>query len=180
MEKGIDYNKLVTAQRFYEYAGYTYIDVPWTVDEDISHITKPEANRDFFMRDKVFVASGEQSFLQMSLRGDLKPGKYQGITPCFRDEWEIDRYHQLYFMKLELFQSIDVNIENLGVMIDKAQEFFNSYCMETVKTVTNEGFDICTMQGIELGSYGIREVAGFKWIYGTGLAEPRLTRATIR
>lgn len=178
MGRGIDYQKLVTAQRYYEYAGYTHIELPWTVDEDISQITKPEENKNFFMRDKVLVASGEQSFLQLSLRGDLKPGKYQGITPCFRDETVEDDLHQLYFMKVELFQSVDVDMENLGIMIDKAQQFFNSYCMETVKTVTDDGFDICTMRGTELGSYGIREVQGFKWIYGTGLAEPRLTRAT--
>jgi hypothetical protein len=32
--RGIDYQKLVTAQRYYEYAGYTHIELPWTVDEE--------------------------------------------------------------------------------------------------------------------------------------------------
>lgn len=30
-------------------------------------------------------------------------------------------------------------------------------------------------RGIELGSYGIREHKYLKWVYGTGLAEPRFS-----
>lgn len=175
----INYGRFDIAKMHYEYSGFEYIELPWTVDEDIANITKPYGVQNFFMKDKVFVASGEQSFLQLSLKGNLKPGKYQGISPCFRDEGIIDRIHQEYFLKLELFQSVDVNIENLGKMIESAQKFFNYFCVDTLKTVTEDGFDICTMQGIELGSYGIREFNGFHWIFGTGLAEPRLTKATI-
>jgi hypothetical protein len=30
---------------------------------------------------------------------------------------------------------------------------------------------------IEIGSYGMREYENFKWIYGTGMAEPRFSKA---
>ncbi len=177
--KGIDYGRLANAKEFYSTVGYEFIHLPWVVDVDIANITKPSELRNFYVKEDVLVASGEQSFLQLSLKENLEPGIYQGVTPCFRDEGTIDRLHQPYFIKLELFQSIDVNMENLGRMINDAQSFFSIYAIDTVKTITDDGFDINTKNGIELGSYGIREVNGFKWIYGTGLAEPRLTNALM-
>ena len=39
---------------------------------------------------------------------------------------------------------------------------------------TDIGYDI-TINGEELGSYGIRKCEFLKWIYGTGCAEPRLS-----
>jgi len=47
-----------------------------------------------------------------------------------------------------------------------------------------EGFttaiDIVTVNSnIELGSYGIGSYENYKWVYGTGLAEPRLSQAKI-
>lgn len=185
MERGIDFSKLFTAKTFYEFSGFTWIDVPWTVDEDIANITKPLECKNFIVNGKCLVASAEQSFLQLSLKGDengvkLKPGKYAAMTPCFRDESVLDRLHSPYFMKIELFQSIDVNMQYLGSMIEAAETFFKTYCMKVLVAESEDGFDITTKQGIELGSYGIREYEGFKWIFGTGCAEPRLTRAIIR
>ena len=179
MERGIDYKKLIRAIDFYEGYGYKYIEVPWTVSENIANITKPIEARNFYVNNKCLVASAEQSFLELSINYNLLPGRYCSMTPAFRDEAVFDRLHAPYFMKLELFQSIDVNFENLAFMIDKAERFFSQYC-NTTKAITEDGFDINTQQGIELGSYGIREYNGFQWIYGTGCAEPRLTRAIIR
>lgn len=38
------------------------------------------------------------------------------------------------------------------------------------------GYDLL-LSGIEVGSYGFREYKNNKWIYGTGLAEPRFSQA---
>jgi hypothetical protein len=44
---------------------------------------------------------------------------------------------------------------------------------------TDEGYDI-NINGIEVGSYGFREIGDFMWVYGTGLAEPRFSQAVGR
>ena len=41
---------------------------------------------------------------------------------------------------------------------------------------TDEGYDI-VLNGIEVGSYGIRQHENLRWIYGTGIAEPRFSTA---
>jgi hypothetical protein len=41
---------------------------------------------------------------------------------------------------------------------------------------TDDCMDL-TINGIEVGSYGKREFKNIKWIYGTGLAEPRFSIA---
>jgi hypothetical protein len=73
-------------------------------------------------------------------------------------------------------------------MISDAYYFFESLgytgrCGEQaakIETVdTPVGRDI-NFNGIEVGSYGIREFEGFKWVYGTGAAEPRLSQAIGR
>jgi len=44
-----------------------------------------------------------------------------------------------------------------------------------IKTIElNKSYDI-EFNGIELGSYGIRECEYLSWIYATGCAEPRLS-----
>ena len=53
-------------------------------------------------------------------------------------------------------------------------------CEIHVKYMGKEMYDIESCNGIELGSYGIREFAGFRWIYGTGVAEPRLSLCIAR
>lgn len=152
------------------------------------------------------VASAEQSFLQMQMDATAagKPiiGSYQALTPCFRNEATLDDLHQPYFMKLELIRWIGPQESQetaLLRMIAVARNFFD-YMFEDVhpgrhmnlEVVVNEelanhdpigvgglAFDIQTAHGgIEIGSYGIREHEKVgRWIYGTGLAEPRYTFA---
>lgn len=176
MDNNIDYILLAEAQSYYSGLGYRYIDLPWTVDEIYSNATKPIEYKNFYIDNKVLVASGEQSFIELAVNNKLVPGKYFGITPCFRDE-RIDRIHNKYFMKLELFQNDVTDIIELGFMIEDVQKFFSELSVDTIKTITPDGFDITTINNIELGSYGIREVLGIKYIYGTGLALPRFTNA---
>jgi hypothetical protein len=58
-----------------------------------------------------------------------------------------------------------------------ALEFFSKYVIKNfIKIVkTAEGFDL-EYRGVEIGSYGYRECLFTKWIYATGLAEPRFSR----
>jgi hypothetical protein len=67
--------------KFYESFGFKRIESPWTVTKDVSDITKPPGGKD-----KVLVASGEQSFLYLYLKGFLPRGRYQTVTPCFREQ----------------------------------------------------------------------------------------------
>lgn len=165
----IDYKKLANAQEFYLRRGFGYMEVPWIIDEVTDAITRPgfilgiETNYGGNL-----VASGEQSFLQIS--SELPGGKYQTITPCFRREEREDNLHHKWFMKNEL---IMVGVGSVDEMINEAKLFFQSYLpIDIVKT--DIGWDI-ESGGYELGSYGEREYEGFKWIYGTGCAEPRLS-----
>jgi len=149
------------------------------------------------------VASAEQSFLDMQLtattQGKPITGSYCAITPCFRNEPKLDELHQPYFMKLELISWVPVDGNPteqeiaLHRMIAHARQFFEElekdFETETVLNaelaqgdplcVGGHAFDIQSFRcGIEIGSYGIRQhsLVG-RWIYGTGLAEPRYTYA---
>jgi len=173
----IDYEKIAAAVYHYETRGYKEIEVPWIISLDSMLITRPKGARLFSTFAGELVASGEQSFLE--IRNQLKPGKYQCVTPCFRDEKINDGLHHQYFVKNELIWVVDKYYGiYLDIMIRDAQDFFNSYA--TAKVVDSPldnaifNYDI-EINGIEVGSYGYRTYENFHWIYGTGCAEPRLT-----
>jgi thiol-disulfide isomerase/thioredoxin len=173
----IDYKKISDAKDFYESHGYKEIDVPWIIGFEAYASTKPNDREDFYVNGGYLNASGEQSFIDMMLKGE-KLTKNLCITPCFRKEPKLDEIHQLYFVKLELIDT-DVSVENLHQMLNLSKEFFEQYRGKKVKTLPmdNEGlmFDLIEeTTGIELGSYGIRTYKDLRWIYGTGLALPRL------
>jgi len=182
----IDYLKIANAIEFYRHNGYTLLDVPWTVPKGVMAVTTPDrVNLDNCRYlDKYLIGSAEQSFIEMIENNQLPFDKCCAITPCFRDDEE-DKYHQKYFMKLELIHyqhpvnRSDERMEvNLYMMICDASQFFGSYLPVVVKKTDDPNsvisYDI-EHAGIELGSYGIREHEGNSWIYGTGLAEPRLS-----
>jgi hypothetical protein len=176
----INYNILAHSIEYYYDQGFERIESPWTVTKAISDITKPEHGTDWTIREKnkVLVASAEQSFLYLYNKGFLPHGMFQSITPCFRDE-PFDELHSKYFMKNELIVT--------GACVDDALVqkiarislgFFNQYLpgCEIVECKTiGKSYDIM-YKDVELGSYGLRECSFLKWIYGTGVAEPRLTR----
>jgi hypothetical protein len=181
----INHERLVEASRHYADDGYYPIDVPWIVQDEAYHVTKPEsAGRDFKTIGGNLVASGEQSFLQLMLDGklDIKDpylSKLQCTTPCFRDE-KYDELHHPYFMKVELID-LDACSSKLAVMIAKAHHFFRKYVPTRLVQIDYHTFDIVDLRfGIELGSYGIRKYKGFEWVYGTGLAEPRMTQVLCK
>lgn len=172
----IDYNRIGRSIDYYESKGFSRIESPWTVTKSISKITKPQDKIDWTIKekDKVLVASGEQSFLYLYLKGFLPKGRYQTVTPCFREEI-FDETHTKYFMKNEIMITDKANDYELEKVIDFCKLFFESELGEELDIVkTGEGYDL-EIDGIELGSYGIRNCDYLEWIYATGLAEPRFS-----
>lgn len=171
----IDYNLINESIIHYENNGFKRIEIPWTVSKAIDDITKPKNIISFQLKhnNKCLVASGEQSFLYLYLKGFLPLGKYQGICPCFRYE-SFDFLHTKYFIKNELIQTDIVNQIELEKIIDIALKFYQQYLPKAEVIKTNIGYDI-EINGKELGSYGIRSCEFLDWIYATGCAEPRLS-----
>jgi hypothetical protein len=189
------YRRLADAADFYKLHGFRYTDAPWLTQQKVNHVTKPRWARPIHHHVSALnhtfhlVASGEQSFLQMQYeelrQGGRITGRWQTITPCYRDERQINELHRIGFMKLELIDWDNPTIENLNEIVRCAYDYFLEEidCRLLPNDLTHEnGIDIVSeCKGIELGSYGIRKgnCGGFdlQWIYGTGLAEPRLTSA---
>lgn len=180
----INYQFLADSIKFYESKGFQRIETPWTVSAYVDDITKPLDRPHYQIKhnDKCLVASGEQSFLYLYLKEYLPKGRFQTITPCFRYD-QYDLFHEKCFMKNELIITDGVSTDSLDYILKTAQEFFKSKVPqpEEVKLVLIDEagkplqYDI-VYKGIELGSYGIRECEFLKWIYGTGCAEPRLSK----
>lgn len=172
----IDYSRLDRSLSFFEKNGISRIELPWTVTRAVSEITKPEGKLEWEIigKSKVLVASGEQSFLYLYLKGFLPKGKFMGITPCFRDE-AFDLTHTKYFMKNEIIITDSVNEESLMWLVRKCKSFFEKELKRDVEIVkTEECYDL-EVDGTEIGSYGIRKCDYLEWIYGTACAEPRMS-----
>jgi len=171
----INYKILDESIQFYDRYGFQHIESPWTTSEYAIDITAPKdaVKFQFKHNDKCLVASGEQSFLYLYLKGFLPPGRYQTITPCFRFE-QFDLLHTKYFMKNELMVTDKVDATELDKVITAARKFYSSYLNDVYVQETEAGFDL-VCEGIELGSYGIRSCEFLDWIYGTACAEPRLS-----
>jgi aspartyl/asparaginyl-tRNA synthetase len=172
----IDYKILDDSLKYYETNGFKRIEAPWTVSAYVDDITKPKEQTPFELKhnNKRLVASGEQSFLYLYLKEFLPLGQYQTITPCFRME-AFDFSHTKYFMKNELIKTDVVNQEELMKVIDISLIFFRTYIPDAQLVKTDIGYDIMYKEH-ELGSYGIRKCEFLEWIYGTGCAEPRLSK----
>jgi hypothetical protein len=175
----INYGILQSSVGHYESWGFQRIESPWTVTVPISDITKPKDLPKCFELNhngKILVASGEQSFLYLYVKGFLPRGRFQTITPCFRYE-QFDEYHTKYFIKNELIDTLNTNRDDWIKLVDVARRFFIQFLPEAEVAVTSTGEMSCdlTFRGMELGSYGIRECDFLRWVYGTGVAEPRLS-----
>lgn len=191
----INYNLLDSSVQYYDSLGYKRVESPWTVSPRIAEITKP-SNKDIDWKlnhnGKVLVASGEQSFLYLYLKGFLPKGKFQTVTPCFRFE-PFDEIHTKYFMKNELINTKKPSEQKARKMAEEALDFFAQFIqrdslqlVETDRDSTNGrsttivNYDIMARvnseTSIELGSYGYRKCSFLKWCYGTGLAEPRMSQ----
>lgn len=208
------FSKAITT---YTHLGYKLIEVPWLVDQQAIDVTLPPSAKPFTVSGcgelNQLVGSAEQSFIYLALQGKLLPGKYQALTPCFRDDKE-DELHHKYFMKLELIHinpkpfilnpadghtyfgpinrreedqwlaeeglnpiEYEVELSTYDRVLLDAKYALSFLTKKTIKIErTVEGADL-TIDGIEIGSYGIRTYNTITWIYGTGLAEPRFSKA---
>lgn len=183
----IDYDLLARALCEYEARGYEYKECPWTVDANTIRKTIPNIGGAFRLSygggpdestlwsdgPNFLVGSAEQSFLML----DLPPGRYVGITPCFRYEDHEDILTRYMFMKVELFVTSDET--DLRDVIEVAYDVLDALAGRQHKidvVDTEEGFDFM-LGGIEIGSYGERTIGDLSWIYGTGLALPRFSAA---
>ena len=179
----INYLRLGQSQEYYEALGYQRLEAPWWVPAGIMEITRPEDRTEdsiYFLpkNQKALVASGEQSLLYLANQGLLPKGMYQTVTPCFRDEVQ-SPLRRKFFMKNELMIANSSSQNDLEKAIDNALSFYKTQVPDLNKlavVTTKEGFDI-EYAGIEIGSYGIRSCSFLDWIYATGLAEPRFSRA---
>lgn len=178
----IDWNLINSAIRYYRKCGYKYIEVPWIVHESVNKMTLPNNVSSLTIENKgSLIGSAEQGILSLVVNNQLEKGKYVACSPCFRNEPKLDRLHQTYFMKVELYNDLDVNENTVSSMIQTVEnfllsEFENIRRYNIIKEKTNYETDIL-LNGIEIGSYGIRTINAHSWVYGTGLALPRLTLA---
>ena len=172
----IDYTKLVEGLQHYQSLGYIYQEVPWVVSREATDATLPPEATVTSVQYGDLVGSAEQSFLELMRRGQTIL-KACAITPCFRIEDRYDNLHHAYFMKLELINA-EVTQENLWQIIQDAQSFFQRFVETEVEQTGVDTYDIVDKyRKIELGSYGIRTFTGVPYIYGTGVALPRLDSA---
>lgn len=177
MTNEINYLIIANAIEFYKSKGFEYCNVNWSAPVDILRITTPPRCRLYLLASNdSLVGSAEQSFLDLIINHNLKPGRYVAASPCFRDDAD-DELHSRYFFKIELIDFENPTIESLQEIIQICQKYFNTF-LETEVIQTEEfNWDIVDKKnGIELGSYGLRSHDTIKWIYATGVAEPRLSK----
>lgn len=170
----IDYRLIAESIEYYEQGGFIRIESPWTVSDAIAALTRPKEKEAYKIEHtkKCLVGSGEQSFLYLYNKGFLPRGKFQTVTPCFRDD-QFSTIHTKYFLKNELIVTDEVNVDVLFKTVVLCENFLKTILGPAVYHIkTSEGYDVM-YEGIELGSYGIRNVGFLKYIYATGLAEPR-------
>lgn len=175
MNQAINWNYIARAIDFYVGAGFQYIEVPWIVSAASIKTTLPANKKGYTTELGGLVASAEQSFIEL-MRGELLDSRpYVAATPCFRDD-DPDESHSPYFFKVELFSLRSEGFDNSQVFLDVARRFFATLGADTQTVWVNGNYDI-ELNGVEIGSYGIRSIYGFNWTYGTGLAEPRFSYA---
>lgn len=179
-------NVAVIAQAIDYYGRFAeMLEVPYLVDADILAYTLPEGKEDRPLghpNGKFYVASAEQSFLQMEKDGFefSTDHPYMALTPCYRTEEELDDVHFNIFLKLEIIEFYP------GASIKEYAEtmryfFWTYYKVQTQIIETDIGLDVEDMYGLELGSFGTRlSPQGHPYIYATAIAEPRASMAINR
>ncbi len=178
----IDWSLISEAITFYGTVGYTYVDTPWVVPNEVSRITFPGDAISCQFGD--LVGSAEQGFLARPVEAGAK---LVSCSPCFRNEPVINDLYERWFMKVELYREG----HHLNEVLRDAQVFLDGASRtHSIKTwgahhgtwspceviETSEGYDL-NLNGIEVGSYGVRTHEGREWTYGTGIALPRFTVA---
>jgi hypothetical protein len=175
-ENNIDWLKIFEAYKFYEKKYYKNVNTDWTVERIYTDVTKPIEINAVSLDNMDLIGSAEQIFIKMMANGSISHGSFMALTPCFRNEPIVDALHRKYFMKLELLIAGEFLSEDFDKMIHQSLDFFSQYLPVDKIMTGHDQYDIVDSQkGIELGSYGIRQWNNMSWIYGTGIAEPRLS-----
>lgn len=193
----INYSYIAQTIINYQSMGFKYVEVPWYVTEDVLNITKPSfSNVDYYLQanDKYLLASGEQGFLYLIMKGVIPSGKYVTCTPCYRFERQ-DFLHRKVFMKVEAINFVNLldndinkllNVDDVDQMVQTAILNFNNIVTSDYRVVpqsTRSSVDIINpidieLNSVEIGSYGLRQYKNLvKWVYGTAIAEPRFSVA---
>lgn len=172
--------------------GLRFVNLPWVVDPRYSAVTRPAFARDIETPHGVFVASGEQSFMELWEKGALPPHSegYVGWTPCLRDEPKLDELHYFGFMKAEVFIPLTPESRPMTActqLVSQQLQLFTLLCHRfgvlhpalTTEVISAEQIDIL-LNDIEIGSYGVRALNDRKFLYGTALALPRFSQALAR
>lgn len=183
----IDWSALADAVAFYRTLGYHHVEVPWTAPEEAINTTLPPGATPMVVPYLgTLVGSAEQSFVGLDMQGKLDKGRFVACTPCFRLGDDDGDLHQPCFMKVELYINDVVDELTMFEMMGHAGTFFRHRLHRRGKGVgllrhvqTQDGWDL-EIGGIEVGSYGLRSTSGVSWVYGTGCAEPRLSKALER
>jgi hypothetical protein len=176
----VDWVLLGRAVEFYKGKGYQYIEADWSVPDEVVAITAP--NEEWRAGSRIstgtLVGSAEQSFLALDLAGKLPKGKFVACTPCFRPAETPDELHQFAFMKVELYDNIG-EITGLFQLLSDAGECFRLLGAPegALYTSQEDGVIDINLNGIEIGSYGVRKHGDHLWQFGTGLALPRFSQA---
>lgn len=183
--------RLHTILSYWKQRQYQYVALPWMAPEIVMAHTRPDnaATPEPRTNEGALVASGEQSFLWLDDQEQLDPtaAGFVGWTPCFRHEHAYDERHHHYFMKAELFVPVyddprgclDTLIANVtnswrALAISEGRRDVLPECL----TTGPDSMDLL-VNGVELGSFGIRQRLSGRglYLYGTALAEPRWSLA---
>jgi hypothetical protein len=173
--------------KFEKALGYQYVEVPWAVPARAIRSTFGGRIQPVLGSDLYAVGSGEQSFVELQLQGKLPPGRYITMTPCFREEMQHSDITRPHFMKAELYITEGITEDTPRELATMCMRMYRQMLMNEMRsdgisdrlielkaTKTDEGWDVM-LDGVELGSYGMRTYEGVTWVYGTALAEPRFS-----
>ena len=158
---------------------------------EITHTkSRFDTRESFKVQDKFLIGSAEQGFLELYLQNKLTSNQLMSVSPCFRNEPE-DYFHQQEFIKLELICFLDKptdidfrfnddysNIKRLVInfiikkLKIKASDIFISGVLDSNSIYSED----ILINGIEYGSYGIRQFQDKYYIYGTVVALPRVSK----
>lgn len=168
----IDYPLLGKAVQYYRDNGYEYQEIAWWGDLHTMMATCPDETKIARIDEHCLVGSAEQGMI-----GNLSADTFVvACGPCFRLNEPDTEYHHDHFMKVELgyqTESYDSAMRAMDRMLHDAR-----LLMGGEQEVTPVGIDL-VLNGLEIGSYGIRVMDGFYHVYGTGMALPRFSQATL-
>lgn len=188
---------LAKALDYYEDLDYTRVELPWAVPGHWMQLTNPNLNYHTTLDvGEYLVASAEQAFLYCESMGRLRPGRYVGLTPCFRPGDEGPNKQETFY-KVELYRTDFVDRWAVDEMLLQVTEFarielrHEEFLLEVVETPEQDGYYFpiklttehscdLNLNGVEIGSYGLRENGDYRWAYGTGHAEPRFSMARTK